>query len=154
MLYRQPSFYFSDALMNPFRVVRAGQQMRGFKEGHVIVVSQQNGLAPIFPRHDDRDVIVTDPVKDIGKIISNRRIGHDFHGNSLKAEMHATPTVAVKPDSPIRMGDALVALGRKLGLTNKDFAVFEQIRDKTPAKPNSPALSQRADTPKNLPCCW
>jgi hypothetical protein len=31
----------------------------------------------------------------------------------------------------------LAAIGRKIGLTNEDFAVFESVRDKTPAKPLS-----------------
>jgi hypothetical protein len=35
------------------------------------------------------------------------------------------------------VGDSLAAIGRKLGLTNEDFAVFESVRDKTPAKPLS-----------------
>jgi plasmid stability protein len=33
------------------------------------------------------------------------------------------------------MGDALAALGRKIGLTNEDFEVFDQVSDKTPAEP-------------------
>uniref|UniRef100_E6PN10 Uncharacterized protein n=1 Tax=mine drainage metagenome TaxID=410659 RepID=E6PN10_9ZZZZ len=32
-------------------------------------------------------------------------------------------------------GDALTALGCKIGPTNEDFAAFEQDRDKAPAKP-------------------
>ena len=43
-------------------------------------------------------------------------------------------TVRNLPDD-VRMGDALAALGRTIGLTNKDFEVFDQVRDKTPAKP-------------------
>jgi len=35
------------------------------------------------------------------------------------------------------LGTALAALGRRIGLTEKDFAVFEQDRDKTPAEPVS-----------------
>ena len=43
----------------------------------------------------------------------------------------------VKPQKRVRMGEALAAIGRKIGLTNEDFAVFENVRDKTPAKPLS-----------------
>ena len=43
--------------------------------------------------------------------------------------------VAVKPESRVRMGEALAALGRTISLTNEDFEVFDQVRDKTPAKP-------------------
>jgi plasmid stability protein len=35
------------------------------------------------------------------------------------------------------VGDALAAIGRKIGLSNEDFAVLESVRDKTPAKPLS-----------------
>jgi len=33
------------------------------------------------------------------------------------------------------LGVALAALGYKIGLANEDFAVFDQVRDKTPAEP-------------------
>jgi plasmid stability protein len=35
----------------------------------------------------------------------------------------------------IRLGDALAALSREIGLTNEDFAVFDRVRDKTLAEP-------------------
>jgi len=56
---------------------------------------------------------------------------------STEAEVRAILTLAVRPHPPVPMGDALAALGKKLGLTNEDFAVFEQIRDKTLAEPTS-----------------
>lgn len=37
----------------------------------------------------------------------------------------------------VRVGEAPAAIGRKIGLTNEDFAVIESVRDKTPAKPLS-----------------
>jgi hypothetical protein len=33
------------------------------------------------------------------------------------------------------MGEALAALGGKIGLTNDDFEIFEQVRDKASAEP-------------------
>ena len=57
------------------------------------------------------------------------------HGRSTEAEVREILAVAVKPESRIRLGDALAALGSKIGLTNADFEVFEQVRDKTPAEP-------------------
>jgi plasmid stability protein len=42
---------------------------------------------------------------------------------------------AVKPEKRVRVGDALASLGRKIGLTNEDFAAIEKARDKTPAEP-------------------
>ena len=57
------------------------------------------------------------------------------HGRSTEAEVREILAVAVKPESRIRLGEALAALGSKIGLTNADFEVFEQVRDKTPAEP-------------------
>ena len=36
---------------------------------------------------------------------------------------------------PVRLGDALAALGRKVGLTDEDIATIDQTRDKSPAEP-------------------
>ena len=59
------------------------------------------------------------------------------HGHSTEAEVREIPASAVKPETRVRVGDALAALGRKIGLTNEDFEVFDQVRAKTPAKPPS-----------------
>lgn len=59
------------------------------------------------------------------------------HGRSTEAEVRKILAAAVKPEKRVRMGEALAAIGRDIGLTNEDFAVFEQLRDKTPAKPMS-----------------
>ena len=57
------------------------------------------------------------------------------HGHSTEAEVREILAVAVKPETRVRLGDALAALGRKIGLTNEDFEVLQQVRDKTPAEP-------------------
>jgi len=59
------------------------------------------------------------------------------HGRSTEAEVREILAAVVKPEKRVRMGEALAAIGRKIGLTNEDFAVFESVRDKTPAKPLS-----------------
>ena len=59
------------------------------------------------------------------------------HGRSIEAEVREILAAAVKPEKRVRVGDALAAIGRKIGLTNEDFAVFENVRDRTPAKPLS-----------------
>ena len=58
-----------------------------------------------------------------------------LHGRSTEAEVREILATAVKPESRVRLGEALSALGRKVGLTNEDFEVFQQARDKTPAEP-------------------
>lgn len=57
------------------------------------------------------------------------------HGHSTEAEVRAILSTAVKPESRLRLGDALAALGREIGLTNEDFEVFAAVGDKTPAEP-------------------
>jgi antitoxin FitA len=57
------------------------------------------------------------------------------HGRSTEAEIRAILANAVKPEQRVRMGDALAALGRGIGLTDEDLAVLEQVRDRKPAEP-------------------
>jgi plasmid stability protein len=63
------------------------------------------------------------------------RVQAALHGRSTEAEVREILASAVKPDARVRVGDALAALGRQIGLTNEDFEVFDQTRDKTPAEP-------------------
>jgi plasmid stability protein len=57
------------------------------------------------------------------------------HGRSTESEVREILANAVKPEQRVRLGDALASLGRKVGLTNADFAVFDEMRDKAPAEP-------------------
>ncbi|GFN45793.1 FitA-like ribbon-helix-helix domain-containing protein [Candidatus Regiella insecticola] len=57
------------------------------------------------------------------------------HGRSTEAEVREILAIVVKPETRVRLGDALAALGRKIGLTNEDFEILNQVRDKTPAEP-------------------
>lgn len=58
-----------------------------------------------------------------------------MHGHSTEAEVREILKAAVKSEQRVHMGDALAELGSRLGLTNEDFAVFEEARDKAPAEP-------------------
>ncbi|KQZ42721.1 MULTISPECIES: hypothetical protein [Ensifer] len=57
------------------------------------------------------------------------------HGRSTEAEVREILERAVKPEQRIRIGDALAELSGRIGLTNDDFEVFDQMRDKAPAEP-------------------
>lgn len=59
------------------------------------------------------------------------------HGHSIEAEVREILIAAVKPESLVRLGDAIAALGQKARLSNKDVEVFLQMREKTPAEPLS-----------------
>lgn len=41
---------------------------------------------------------------------------------------------AVKPQGRVKLGTMLSEFGRKLKLTEEEFAIFEGVRDKTPAR--------------------
>jgi plasmid stability protein len=57
------------------------------------------------------------------------------HGRSTEAEVREILKVAVKPESRVRLGDALAALSRQLGLNHEDVELLEPTKDKTPAEP-------------------
>ena len=63
------------------------------------------------------------------------RVRAAIHGRSTEAEVREILERAVKPDQRVRIGDALAALSGRLGLTNEDFGVFDQARDKAPTEP-------------------
>ena len=58
-----------------------------------------------------------------------------LHGRSTEAEVRDILAAAVKPAARVRLGDALAALSRDIGLTNEDFEVLDRVRDQTPAVP-------------------
>jgi len=57
------------------------------------------------------------------------------HGHSTEAEVREILAIAVKPETRVRLGEALATLSVQIGLTNEDFEIFEQVTDKTPAEP-------------------
>ena len=63
------------------------------------------------------------------------RIRAAQQGRSTEAEVREILAAAVKPEERVRVGDALARIGRRIGLTNDDFEVFDRLRDKTPAQP-------------------
>ena len=63
------------------------------------------------------------------------RVQAALHGRSTEAEVREILANAVKPETRIRLGDALAALSRRIGLTNEDFEIFNEVRDKASAEP-------------------
>ena len=58
-------------------------------------------------------------------------------GHSMEAEVREILESAVSPQGRVKLGSLLADIGRRAKLTDKEFAVFEQVRDKTPARPLS-----------------
>lgn len=56
------------------------------------------------------------------------------HGQSMEAEVREILESAVSPKGRVKLGSLLADIGRQARLTDKEFAVFEQVRDKTPAR--------------------
>lgn len=56
------------------------------------------------------------------------------HGRSIEAEMRDILEAAVKPQGRVKLGSLLAEIGRKVNLTDEEFAVFESVRDRSPAR--------------------
>lgn len=63
------------------------------------------------------------------------RVRAALHGHSMEAEVREILEAAVAPEGRVKLGSLLADIGKQAKLTDNEFAVFEQVRDKTPAKP-------------------
>ena len=59
------------------------------------------------------------------------------HGHSMEAEVRDILESAVSPEGRVKLGSLLADMGRRAKLTDEEFAVFEQVRNKPPARPVS-----------------
>jgi len=57
------------------------------------------------------------------------------HGHSMEAEVREILESTVAPEGRVKLGSLLADIGRRAKLTNEEFEVFEQVRDKTPIRP-------------------
>lgn len=57
------------------------------------------------------------------------------HGRSTEAEIRDILANAVKPQGRKQLGSLLAEIGRRARLSDAEFAIIEQVRDKTPARP-------------------
>ena len=58
-------------------------------------------------------------------------------GHSMEAEVREILESAVSPEGRVKLGSLLADMGRQARLTDEEFAVFEQVRSKAPARPVS-----------------
>ncbi|MGO2579091.1 MULTISPECIES: Arc family DNA-binding protein [Halomonadaceae] len=63
------------------------------------------------------------------------RVRAALHGHSMEAEVREILEAAIAPEGRVKLGSLLADIGKQAKLTDNEFAVFEQVRDKTPAKP-------------------
>lgn len=62
------------------------------------------------------------------------RVRAALHGHSMEAEVRDILEAAVVPEGRVRLGSLLADIGRQVRLTDDEVAMFEQVRDKTPAR--------------------
>ena len=55
-------------------------------------------------------------------------------GRSMEAEQREILEPAVSPQGRVKLGSLLFDMGRQARLSDAEFAVFEQLRDKTPLR--------------------
>ena len=56
------------------------------------------------------------------------------HGRSIEAEMREMLETAVKPQGRVKLGSLLAEVGRKVRLTDEEFALFESAQSSAPAR--------------------
>jgi antitoxin FitA len=54
------------------------------------------------------------------------------HGRSIEAEVREILESAVSPQGRVKLGSLLADIGRRAKLTDQEFVVFEQVRNKVP----------------------
>lgn len=57
-----------------------------------------------------------------------------LHGHSMEAEVREILEAAVAPGGRVKLGSLLAGIGRQAKLSDDEFAVFDQVRDKAPAR--------------------
>lgn len=62
------------------------------------------------------------------------RIRAAMHGRSTEAEVREILETAVKPEGRVKLGSLLAEVGRQARLTEDEAAIFDSLRDKTPAR--------------------
>ena len=56
-------------------------------------------------------------------------------GHSMEAEVRDILEAAVSPKGRVKLGSLLADIGRQARLSDEEFAVFKQVRDKNPTQP-------------------
>lgn len=56
------------------------------------------------------------------------------HSQSMEAEVREILEAAISPRGRMKLGSLLAEMGHQAKLSDEEFAVFEQARDKTPSR--------------------
>lgn len=65
------------------------------------------------------------------------RVRAAHHGRSTEAEIRDILEAVARPPERVKLGSLLASIAREAGggLTDEEVAIFENVRDKTPAEP-------------------
>ena len=63
------------------------------------------------------------------------RVRAALHGHSMEAEVREILNNAVAPEGQVKLGSLLADIGRQAKLSDDEFSVFENVRDKSLAHP-------------------
>lgn len=55
-------------------------------------------------------------------------------GHSMESEVREILESALAPEGRVKLGSLLAEIGRQAKLSDQEFAIFEGVRDKTPAR--------------------
>lgn len=56
------------------------------------------------------------------------------NGHSMEAEVRDILESVIQPKGRVKLGSLLADMGRQAKLTDEEFAVFDQVRDPSPAR--------------------
>lgn len=71
------------------------------------------------------------------KMLRALRVCAAQHSQSMEAEVREILEAAISPRERVNLGSMLAEMGSQARLSNKKFAMFEQVRDKAPFRPVS-----------------
>ena len=63
------------------------------------------------------------------------RVQAAMHGRSAEAEVREILKTSAMPKERVKLGSMLAEIGQQLDLNDEEQTIFEQVRDKAPAKP-------------------
>ncbi len=56
------------------------------------------------------------------------------HGQSMEAEVREILESAISPKGSVKLGSLLADMGRQAKLSDEEFALFQQVRDRKPSR--------------------
>jgi len=78
-----------------------------------------------------KSVTIRNVPDEVHRAIRLRAAQHD---RSTEAEIREILQATIKPQNRVKLGSVLFEIGRKVNLSEDEFAIFETLRDRTQAR--------------------